>query len=123
MDDTIWWARDRDSVRQVLAELRVLLAGERQLSLKANAQINRSERGVTWCGARILPGALRLTPRKQRRYRQACARGEAAWLVGDIDSLALQRAYDAASAVLRQLDSLAWRKRHLALHPSRYSEP
>jgi len=122
MDDTIWWARDRASVRQVLAELRAWLASERQLSLKANVQINRSERGVTWCGARVLRGALRLTPRKQRRYRQACARCEAAWLAGEIDSLALQHAYDAASAVLRQVDSLAWRKRHLVLHPSRYSE-
>ncbi len=121
MDDTIWWGADRESVRQVLAELRVWLANERRLSLKANAQINRSERGVTWCGARVLRGALRLTPRKQRRYRQGCRQWESAWLAGDIDSLTLQRAYDAVYAVTRQCDSVAWRKRHLELHPSRYS--
>jgi RNA-directed DNA polymerase len=122
MDDTLWWGQDRESVRQVLAELRVWLANERRLRLKATFQINRTERGVTWCGARVLRGSLRLTPRKQRRYRQGCRQWEDAWLAGEIDSLALQRGYDAVHAATLHTDSVTWRKRHLELHPSRYSE-
>ncbi len=113
---------ERESVRQVLAELRVWLVNERRLRLKATFEINRSERGVTWCGARVLRGALRLTPRKQRRYRQGCWQWEAAWLAGEINSLALQRGYDAVYASTLHSDSATWRKRHLELHPSRYSE-
>ena len=122
MDDIIWWGHERENVRQVLAELRVWLANERLLRLKPSAQVNRSERRVTWCGARMLRGALRLTPRKQRRYRQGCRRWQAAWLAGEIDGLALQRGYDAVYAVISHTDSLSWRKRHLELHPSRYSD-
>ena len=86
MDDTLWWGHERESVRQVLAELRVWLANERRLRLKAAFQINRSERGVTWCGARM------------------------------------QRGYDAVHAAILHTDSATWRKRHLELHPSRYSD-
>jgi RNA-directed DNA polymerase len=83
----------------VLAELRVWLANERRLRLKATFQVNRSERGVTWCGARVLRGALRLTPRKQRRYRQGCRQWEAPGWPARSTRLALQRGYD---AVLRR---------------------
>jgi RNA-directed DNA polymerase len=85
-----------ESVRQVLAEiLRAWLANERAApALKDDVQINRSDRGVTYCGARVLRGSLRLTPRKQRRYRQGC-RQLGGRLAGRADrrSLALQRGY------------------------------
>ncbi|MEF8713270.1 MAG: reverse transcriptase domain-containing protein [Accumulibacter sp.] len=122
MDDILCWGDDRQSVRQVAGELREWLQRERHLTLKANVQINRSERGVSYCGARVLRGSLRLTPRKQARYRHGCQRWEAAWLAGVIDEAALQRGYAAVLAPTLHCDSLSWRKRHLELHPSRYSE-
>ncbi|KFB68429.1 RNA-directed DNA polymerase [Candidatus Accumulibacter vicinus] len=122
MDDIICWGDDRQSVRQVVGDLREWLQRERHLTLKANVQINRSERGVSYCGARVLRGSLRLTPRKQARYRHGCRRWEAAWLAGIIDEATLQRAYAAVLAPTLHCDSLSWRKRHLELHPSRYSE-
>ena len=69
----------------------------------------------------MLRGSLRLTPRKQARYRHGCQRWEAAWLAGVIDESALQRGYAAVLAPTLHCDSLSWRKRHLELHPSRYS--
>lgn len=120
MDDIVWWGRDRDTVRQVLAELRTWLAAERLLQVKETIAINCSERGLTYCGARCLRGALRLTPRKQRRFRQGCRQWEAAWLAGQIDELALQQGYAAVHAATLHTDSAGWRKRHLELHPSRY---
>ncbi len=122
MDDIVWWGDDRDSVRQVTDELRTWLHDARRLQLKAGVQIGRSAQGLTYCGARILRGARRLTRRKQTRYRQGCARLEAAWDQGEIDAAALQRGYAAVLAPTRHSDSRSWRQRHLLLHPSRYSD-
>jgi len=70
MDDCVWWCADRQIARATLAAARDYLADERLLKVKAGAQINRSARGVTFCGFRILPGTIRLTARKRRRYAQ-----------------------------------------------------
>lgn len=120
MDDIIWWGADKDAVTQVLGELRCYLQEQRSLRSKPTVQINRSARGVTYCGHRVLPGTIRLTPRKKARYRLLREQWERAWLVGRIDSLALQRGYDAVHAVTLHCDSLIWRQRNLALHLSRY---
>ncbi len=122
MDDIIWWGREKEDVKRVLGDLRLWLEQERLLHLKPQNQINRSQRGVTYCGYRVLCGAVRLTPRKQTRYRLLSRQWEEAWLAGRIDSQALQRGYAAVHAISLHADSLAWRKRHLALHPSRYTE-
>jgi hypothetical protein len=90
--------------------------------LKPEVQINRSDRGVTYCGYRVRRGAMRLTPRKRRRYAQLRRAWEDAWSCGRIDSLQLQHGYDAVHAITLHADSLGWRKRQLKLHPSRYSD-
>jgi retron-type reverse transcriptase len=121
MDDTVWWCDDKTTAKQVLKQLTDYLETERLLQLKANSQINRSERGVTYCGYRILPATCRLTLRKKRRYQQLRQRWEYLWQTGEINSLKLQQAYDAVHAVTLHTDSLAWRKRVLQLHPSCYT--
>lgn len=82
MDDILWWGDERPQVKQVAGELREWLQRERRLQLKENVQINRSERGVTYCGARVLRGSLRLSARKKARYRQGREQWEAAWCEG-----------------------------------------
>ncbi|MCM8599309.1 MAG: hypothetical protein NFW04_11730 [Candidatus Accumulibacter sp.] len=93
-----------------------------RLQLKENVQINRSERGVTYCGARVLRGSLRLSARKKARYCQGREQWEAAWCEGAIDALTLQRGYAAVLAPTLHCDSLSWRIRQLEIHPSRYSD-
>jgi len=122
MDDIIWWGHAKDDVKRVLGELRAYLECERLLALKPEVQINRSERGVTYCGYRVLRGAIRLTPRKRRRYAQLRAEWEDGWCCGRIDSLQLQHGYDAVHAITLHADSASWRKQQLQLHPSRYSD-
>lgn len=121
MDDILWWCNDKTTTKQVLSQLTDYLETQRLLQLKANGQINRSERGVTYCGYRILPATFRLTLRKKRRYRQLRQRWEYLWQTGEINSLKLQQAYDAVHAVTLHTDSLAWRKHNLKLHPSCYT--
>jgi retron-type reverse transcriptase len=121
MDDIIWWGREKADIKRVLRELRTTLERERALLLKPAVQINRSGRGVTYCGYRVLRGTIRLTLRKRRRYAERRRAWEGAWEAGRLDSLQLQRGYDAVHAITLHADSRAWRRRQLRLQPSCYT--
>lgn len=122
MDDTLWWCQDQRSAKQVLSELRAYLGEQRDLRLKLESEINRSRRGVTFCGYRILPGAIRLSARKKRRYQELRRQRENQWRTGAISSRKLQEAYAAIHAITLHADSTAWRMRNLQMHPSCYIE-
>jgi len=85
-----------------------------------NQGINRSSRGLTYCGFRIFPGTVRLTNRKQKRYRLLRRRYETAWERNDMTDRELQSAYDAILAATLPAESQSWRQRDLQLHPSVY---
>jgi len=97
----------------------MLLTGQCRLSLTAKqpVQINRCARGVTVCGYRVLPGALRLSQRRRRRYLAAVRAAEAAYLGGRLDALGLQRASDAALAITAHADAAPWRRARRAARP------
>jgi hypothetical protein len=120
MDDIVWWCGDKQSARHVLAELQNYMFEVCKLTLKANVRLNRSPKGLTYCGFRITPGAIRLTPRKQRRYRLLRRRCEAAWQRGEIGDRGLQAGYDAVFAATLPAESRSWRQRDLQLHPCVY---
>lgn len=117
MDDTLFWCDSREEVKEKLEALREYLLEERQLHLKPDTQINRSQHGVSYCGYRVLPGAILLNRRKRQRYQQLRLQWEQAWLDGDITELELQQAYQSVHAITLHADSLEWRKQNLRLHP------
>lgn len=78
------------------------------LALKP-AQIQRSARGVSFLGFRVLPWALRLSKRRRRRYTAARRRLEDAYLAGAIDVTRLQTGIDAALAIIAHADARGWR--------------
>jgi retron-type reverse transcriptase len=117
MDDVLWWCDSRAEARATLAAVKSYAAETLRLAVKETAQINRSERGVTFCGYRILPGTLRLGRRRRRQYQYRRQRWEAAWLAGRIDAHKLQSAYDAVHAITLHADSRAWRQENLRRHP------
>jgi len=118
MDDCIWWCDTRDEAMATLSRVCAYLADERRLLVKDHPRINRSSHGVTFCGYRILPGAIRLSPRKRQRYRQRRRFWEDAYRLGIIDSLQLQRAYAAVHAITDHADSVSWRRENLRRHPA-----
>jgi len=122
MDDMVWWCRGKEEAKQVLAGFDGYLREERGLRLKSAVQINRSPRGMTYCGYRILPDAVLLTPRKRRRYRSLRQHWETEWRAGHIDSLKLQAAYAAVHAITLHAHSRTWRQNHLRLHPPRWDD-
>ena len=113
MDDTIWWCDSKKQANQVLKEYQLHLSSTRELVIKPTFQINQSQRGVSYCGYRILKGSMRLTLRKQRRYKTLFQYWEQQWLEGAIDDQKLQQVHDAVVAPLLHCDSLTWRKQCL----------
>jgi len=118
MDDSVWWCDDHATARWTLAAVNEYLVRERGLNIKPNARIQRSAQGIAFCGYRVTPGCIRLSRRKQRRYRGRRAAWEQAWSTGHIGALELQRGYAAVHGITAQADSRAWRQEHLRRHPA-----
>ena len=113
MDDFLLWADDKASLLRLRDEFGNYLREQLALTIKPPL-IQRSERGVLFCGVRIKPFSLRPSQRRQCRYRQAVALWEQRWRGGEIDSLTLQRGVGAARAILLPADDPGWRRRCLA---------
>ena len=120
MDDIVWWCKDKTLALQVLFEFNEYINKICLLRLKPSIRVNKSQHGITYCGFRILPGIVRLTKRKQRRYRLLRQQYESAWQHNEIDDLALQSAYDSILAATLPAQSKTWRQRDLQLNPALY---
>lgn len=116
MDDILCWCNTKEEAKATLADLHDYLHSTRQLLIKPTAQINRSNRGVSYCGYRVLPGVILLSHRKRQRYQQLRLQWELAWRNGKITELELQQAYQSVHAITLHADSCTWRKQNLQLH-------
>jgi len=118
MDDILWWCESRSAAKAQLEAVRAFAREHRRLEVKPNPQINRSARGVTFCGFRILPGALRLSRRRRLRYQRGRNHWEAAWRHGEITAPALQSAYAALHSIVAHGDTQGWRRGQLLRFPA-----
>lgn len=110
MDDMICWFDSKAAALRTLFELSDFLKENLALTLKANTQVNRTERGISFCGHRIFRGIIRLTKRRQERYKAACIGWERKFLAGEIDAIALQCGYASAFSITKHADALEWRR-------------
>ncbi len=117
MDDIIWWCDSREDVHIILEMVREWLNRERGLTIKTNLQIQASKQGTTFCGSRILPGTVRLSRRRKKRYQQRRHYWEQKYLAGEIDAQQLQQAQSSVHAITHGTDSLHWRSENLRRHP------
>jgi len=118
MDDIVWWCSDSSTARKSLKIVKEWLYCCRLLELKDITQINKSSRGITFCGYRVLPGMLRLTERRKRSYSQKRKYWEQAYISCLIAECKLQSAYASVYAVTAHADSREWRKKQLCRFPS-----
>ena len=116
MDDMICWFDSKAAARRTLNELEPFLAEELALTLKSGAQINQSDRGISFCGHRIYPGIIRLTARRQKLYRKACRRWERRFLRGEVSAIELQSGYASAFSITKHANAVEWRRRRLGQH-------
>lgn len=108
MDDFVFWTATREDAHRLVREVDEFLPRTLALTAKATVQINRSARGITVCGYRVLPGSIRLGRRRKRRYRESRRHCEAAYQAGTLDAGQLQRAHDAALAITAHAETRAW---------------
>ncbi|KOR33014.1 hypothetical protein TI05_03630 [Achromatium sp. WMS3] len=118
MDDLIWWCQTKELAQLSLNWIRNIITEERLLTIKPKIQINRSLRGVTYCGYRILPGTLRLSTRRKRQYYIRRCYWEHLYVTGHITALQLQQAYASVHAITDGANSRKWRQKNLAIHPA-----
>jgi hypothetical protein len=110
MDDFVLWTGARGDAIQAAEAAASFLEERLSLKVKQPVQLNRSYRGLTVCGYRVLPHRLRLSQRRRRRFLAALRKAEIAFLSGRLDKLGLQRAGDAALAITAHADAAAWRR-------------
>lgn len=117
MDDVVWWCDTREQATRTLAAAQRFVADERGLELKPTATIGRSSAGLPFLGFRVLPGALRLSLRRRRRYAAARGRWENAYREGRVGARELQVGYAAALAVTAHADARRWRLAEMHRRP------
>ena len=113
MDDQLFWSADARTARDVLMDVRRFIPETLGLTLKDNAFVQRSRAGLSFLGFRIYPGVLKLSRRRQRRYREARARWERAYWAGELDAAGLQRGYASALAMTAHADARGFRQADL----------
>lgn len=109
MDDTVVWADNREAANVLWRDYQQWLEETLHLSLKP-VVLQRSSHGLTLCGIRIRPYALRPSRRRQHRFTHHLKRWERAYEDADIDMFTLQRRVDSLVAMLSPGQSLEWRR-------------
>ncbi len=112
MDDVVVWTSSRAEARRLVEESRHFASEHLALEIKPTHEVNRSALGVTVCGYRVRPGSIRPSARRRRRSLQLRRACEADYLAGRINVLQLQRAYDAALAVIAHGEVRNWLRAH-----------
>lgn len=118
MDDVVCWHDDKAVLRSALTAIRDFAGDRLRLEVKPDWQMQRSVRGLPFCGFRVFPRTLRLSRRRQRRYSAARRRWETAYALGLIDGRGLQTGYASAFAITAHADAVGWRREELRRRPA-----
>lgn len=118
MDDQLVWCARAEVARTVLADVRHFVHDALGLELKRGGFVQRSCAGLSFLGFRIYPGVLKLSRRRQRRYRVARDRWERVYMAGEVDALGLQQGYASAWAMTAHADASGFRRTDLKRHPA-----
>jgi hypothetical protein len=116
MDDTVWWCDGKNAVEAVFGEALEFARRDLLLEVKLPAFFGRSRHGLSFCGFRILPGALLLSRRRKQRYAFR-RQHEDAYRDGRASALQLQAGYASALALAVQADAVSWRREQLRRQP------
>jgi hypothetical protein len=110
MDDFVVWGESASELGQVREWVRVFLAAELRLELKANTALNRTVFGMDFLGYRLFPDTVRLARRSKLRFARKFCRYEAAQRCGQWSELILQQRMQALLAFVLPAESGAFRR-------------
>jgi RNA-directed DNA polymerase len=117
MDDIVWFCDDRNRINATLKLVEIYLQEALKLEIKQPVNIGPSHHGLVFCGHRILPGAIRLSRRRKKRYIQLRRAYELAYLRAEIGAAGLQSAYASVLATTVHANAVAWRREQLRRAP------
>ena len=117
MDDIVWFDQDKESIKRALGRVADFSANQLTLVIKPKVQINRTAKGVSFCGYRITPIGLRLLRRRKKLYAQCRKRWETAFVRGEINAEALQNGYASAFGMTVHAQAVGWRRKQLQRVP------
>ena len=120
MDDMVCWCTGKHQAKQILRDLQRIVHDDCLLVLKPSWRIQRSNQGLGFCGVRILPATIRLSRRKQKRYRTLRQRYESAWLRGELSDQHLQSVFSSIVAGTHPAECTGWQQKNLHLYPDIY---
>jgi RNA-directed DNA polymerase len=112
MDDFLFWAEEKEALVDLKARLEIFLSAALALTMKSPL-IQRSSVGLVFCGIKIKAFSLKASSRRKRRFRQGLGRLGDEWRSGVLDSVDLQRSFDAVNAILLPANDVNFRKRLL----------
>ena len=117
MDDVLSWHPHREKAHETSQAAQAFAFETLGLKVKPSWQVQRSGKGVTFCGFRVYPEVLRLSARRRRRYREARRKWEDLYEAGMIDASALQAGYASALAITSGAQARAFRRKDLQTRP------
>ena len=117
MDDMVWWCHTRQGAKETLGLVKAFVTERLGLQVKPDAMINRSERGLGYCGFRIYPGCVKPGKRQLKRFFARRKFWEGEYERGAVTGPKLQCAYESLQSFLAHADSREWRKRHFKKYP------
>lgn len=110
MDDFVLWGNVKEDLRNRQMAIGEYLHSQLKLTLKANVQLNRSQRGLPFLGYRVFLGQVRLAPQARRRFAAKLKIYEGYWQKGNWSEEELKRHVEALLAYVRFADTAGFRR-------------
>jgi hypothetical protein len=110
MDDFLLFSNDKKALKQECNATADFLWKELRLTLKANIQLNRTERGIPFLGFRVFPAHIRLLPEGKKRFSARYREYERRYCDGTWSARELARRFDGLYAYARYSDCLPFRR-------------
>ena len=113
MDDFIVWADTADDVKKLKDLAVATLQCGLGLELKRPAIIQRSVKGLTFCGFRIFQGTIRLAAPRRLRLISRLTHWQALFRSGEISAGEMQAVFASLTGILQHVDGKNWLRTRL----------
>lgn len=110
MDDFVLWGDAKKALQDKRSEVAGFLGERLKLTLKENAQLNRSAIGLPFLGYRVFPSYVTLGLRARRRFARKLRAYERRWFGGGWSEGDLQRHVEPLLAYVRFADTRGLRR-------------
>ncbi len=112
MDDLVIWDKDKGTLKQKLSIIKSYVEENLHLCLKPS-QLNKTGRGLPFCGYILYPHYIRLSRRSKRRYIKKMKLLDEMYRTGEWSEASCQRRAQSLVAFTRHADAIQFRKNNM----------